>query len=575
MAKNVCIAVGINRYQFFQPLSYAEADAQGLQTFLVEEAGVASDRCFLLTDTAFSVSDRSSYPTRDNIIAGWEFCQANLLQAGDTLWFFFSGYGVSTGGEDYLMPIDGNPDDIANTGISVRSLLQELKQQNDVNVLVLLDMNRSQAIQSGAIVGQITAELSRQLEIATILSCQPDQFSHEAAALAHGLFTAALLEALRYDPSMTLASLEQYLRDRLSELSEHHWQPLQTPLVVIPSTQAHRPLIVPTKVRQPERSLIPYALLAGGKANSSAIASHKLMLEPVVASVGIASTALTTNAEAKSEPVVLFAPSTEKMTDNSNTTPWWLQLLFWGAGTAIVVGTILAVFLKVFNPQQALQTPIRQETASPAPQASAPRLQANLAVLEKARSMIQPNQASDFSRAIQEARKIQPGEPLYGDAQAAIDRWSEVILDLAEARANQGNFQAAMAAARLIPQDRAAFAKSQQAMARWKEKAAQQRANRIILEAARGLIRETEASSYNRAITAAGKILPNQLGAADAKKAIAEWSRRIYLIAQSRAARGDLKNAIETAKLVPENTPSHQAARAAISKWQQKLVTKN
>jgi uncharacterized caspase-like protein len=34
--------------------------------------------------------------------------------------------------------------------------------------------------------------------IALVLSSQLDQFSHEAAALGNGLFTAALLEALRY-----------------------------------------------------------------------------------------------------------------------------------------------------------------------------------------------------------------------------------------------------------------------------------------------------------------------------------------------------------------------------------------
>ncbi|NJK48988.1 hypothetical protein HC931_13125 [Candidatus Gracilibacteria bacterium] len=115
-----CIAIGIDRYHFLAPLRYAVADAQVFARFLVEEAKTSFRQSLLLTDTSPYLNKLSTYPNRENLLA-W-------LEKGDTrssspLWFFFSGYGMNYRGEDFLLPIDGNPNDIENTGISLRSFL--------------------------------------------------------------------------------------------------------------------------------------------------------------------------------------------------------------------------------------------------------------------------------------------------------------------------------------------------------------------------------------------------------------------------------------------------------------------
>ncbi|NJQ97282.1 MAG: hypothetical protein HC784_05550 [Hydrococcus sp. CSU_1_8] len=121
-----CIAIGIDRYHFLAPLRYAVADAQVFARFLVEEAKTSFRQSLLLTDTSPYLNKLSTYPNRENLLA-W-------LEKGDTrssspLWFFFSGYGMNYRGEDFLLPIDGNPNDIENTGISLRSLFESLQQQ--------------------------------------------------------------------------------------------------------------------------------------------------------------------------------------------------------------------------------------------------------------------------------------------------------------------------------------------------------------------------------------------------------------------------------------------------------------
>ena len=593
MANHACIAIGINRYEFFQPLHYAEADAQVVREFLVESAGWVADRCLLLSDTSTPMEQKLTYPTRENIM-GWllEWCQDNL-QPGDFLWLFFSGYGVSTGSEDYLMPIDGNPADIANTGISVRSLLHFVKQQVGQNALLLLDINRSQGVQAGARVGDQTLAVARELGIPTFLSCQGEQFSYEATTLRQGLFTVALLEALRYDPAITLESLDQYLRDRTPELSRHHLRPIQTPVSVY-NSELSKMLILPQSdtagdltADNKEIHILTTAYVINTDAVNTGDTDQLTPTQVVIPENVISLAATTPSAQPEVGALVPYANKEPQLETHI---PWWQQLLLWGTGTTLVIGMIAGVILRVFHDQQIAQTAgttpnsasvagvsetssnpkITKIDANTTNKASAKRLQANKAILAKAKRLIKSNQASSFSNAIAQAQKVVPGDPLYEQATANTNLWSRKILDLASARAQQGNYAGAIAAAQLLEPNLPVYAESQSAIASWQILAQQQRTNKIILQAAKKLIVPGQASSYNRAITAAAQIPPNQPVYLQAQKSIKQWSQQIYLIAQSRALEGELQSAIATATLVPQNTPVYSKAQKAIAKWRQR-----
>ena len=236
------IAVGINQYQQFQPLIYAARDAQALHNCLTNEVGFAAAHTVLLTDDTAPHSLTPDRHTIQSTVA--QVCQQ--VQPGDVLWFFFSGYGVQYQGRDYLMPMDGDPLQVGTTGIAVESLFSILQSARTDNVLVLLDINRSQGIMAGMGVGAETARLAQDYGMATILSCPAEQFSHETLALRLGLFTTAVLEGLRTQRCVTTEHLGQFLRDRLPELTEHHWRPRQDPVVIIPDSKRFQ-LIVPGK----------------------------------------------------------------------------------------------------------------------------------------------------------------------------------------------------------------------------------------------------------------------------------------------------------------------------------------
>ncbi|PZV14404.1 MAG: hypothetical protein DCF22_09045 [Leptolyngbya sp.] len=242
--KQWAVLIGLDAYQSLQPLNCAQQDVQALHRFLVSEAGFSLNQCLLFTESSPFLAGRSTYPNRENLCNWIEFLAQNYFQPDDQVWIFLNGYGVCHRGQDYFMPINGNPAAIEATCIAIAPLLSRLKSAlPNGQPLLLLDISRSQGMISNETVGIQTAQVAHQLGIPTILSCQPGQFSREISSLGHGLFTASLLEGLRYHQGATLATLSHYLSDRLPELSEHYWQPIQHPVTICPPHLVHQPLL--------------------------------------------------------------------------------------------------------------------------------------------------------------------------------------------------------------------------------------------------------------------------------------------------------------------------------------------
>jgi len=591
MGKTFIIATGINQYQVFQPLNYAQHDAQAVWDFGVYQAGLSPGQCVLLTDTSGPIEGQSTYPNRETI-EGWldHICGKGGLgglsvTAADQLWWFFSGYGVSYETHDYLMPIEGDPSDVEGTGISMGSLFTRLKQMPTSNILVMLDINRASSIQSGSLLGSQTSQLAREMEIPTLLSCQLGQFCQETSDLRHGLFTAALLEGLRSGQCNTLVRLEEYLGRRLQELSDYHMRPCQQPLMVVTP---------PEKVNQ--------AILPLDSPATTAPSESTAIRQPAISK--------TSNEGTRPIPE---EPELQEMQNED--AQFWRQLILTSAGLAIIL--IAGVFfrnkdllistpdgdgvsespqqiespsevpLQVVEPPaesakppekpaeppafQPIESPI--DPPKPAPTAVKPAAteQENRDLLGKARAALGLNQASKYISAIDMARSIKPGEPLYAEARQDIEFWSRAILDIAVGRSKMGKFNDAIAAAKLVPADSDSYQSAADAIALWTVQAQQQRTNQVVLNRAKELIVASQASSYNQAIDLARSIPQGQPNYFAAQKLINQWSNDILAIARSQADKNSLKSAIAAASLVPEDTKAYEQAKEAIATWQERL----
>ncbi|MDX2216190.1 MAG: caspase family protein [Oculatellaceae cyanobacterium bins.114] len=612
------IAIGINQYRCFQPLMYAQRDAQALWSYWASEGHFPPEQCLLLTDASVTIDQSTHEPDRDTIENTIDFvCQQ--LQPDDVFWCFFSGYGVRFQGRDYLMPIDGDPRQVPITGIPIESLFATLRTAPSKNIVLVLDINRSQGVLDGEGVGHEAIALANQFGIPLLLSCPPHQFSHETLALRQGLFTAALLEGLRFQGCATMGQLAHYVSDRLPELSEHHCRPRQDSVAIVPAAKQHL-LLVPeqalvmagvaysanpsptqTQGGVPREGVLDYKTYPNGSGGGTA----PILNTPYPNGNGLGNG----NSNPSGAPVTLD-PVAETSPSDETDTLFWKRWRPWVIGAIALL--ILAVLLQnrntlsndplpepsptssvvpspsattsdttnpalpngsnltaqTFNPPGTPSDPVaptenpdsNQIDASPQPDpmtaegvAPAPEgvtippdpvatiaptqntalQQTNQALLLQARaSLSRPralsatNQASDFSTAIQIASRIKPGEPFYPEAQQDIDRWSQIILELAKSRASQPNQGSALIAAQ----------------------------------------------NYSAAIRAAGLVPASRTQLhATAQQYMAQWSQGMMNLANARAREGRLDVAIRTAQLVPNNAPSYTAATQAIAEWRAQL----
>jgi uncharacterized caspase-like protein/type II secretory pathway pseudopilin PulG len=244
MAKNWAIAIGINQYEFLQPLNYAKRDAQLIQEFLHTEAGF--DRIFFFSDDSPDVGGKSTRPYRANLLRVLrELFNNPFMEAGDNFWFFFSGHGMRYADRDYLMPSDGDPGDIENTAIPIHYVTERLRRCGADNVVLILDACRSIGTRAGEGMGRQTAKEAQSTGVISIFSCSPQEYSYEIETLQQGAFTHALLEGLGIQGQCaTVERLNQYLNFRVPELVRQHKNARQTPYTIAePVTKSHLILV--------------------------------------------------------------------------------------------------------------------------------------------------------------------------------------------------------------------------------------------------------------------------------------------------------------------------------------------
>ncbi|MDB9523557.1 caspase family protein [Dolichospermum circinale CS-1225] len=597
------IAIGINQYQLFQPLGCAQADAEAIKDYLVTQAGFPSENCLLMTNTSPPIGDKSSYPTQENILSLLQELAATFWQPEDYLWLFFSGYGVNYKEQDYLMPVGGDPEQVAQTGIEVRSLMQSL-ELTGIKVLFIFDINRAFGTQADAPVGQEIIELAAQLQMGAIISCQPEEFSHESTELGHGFFTAALLEALGSGKGYDLSDLASYLGDLTPKLCQYHWRPVQNPITVIP---AQKPAILPILTLDENSAAIifPEASFAVTRTAPPLENSDSIDQAGWTENASVATTLNKIPTESVSESIVenhhtlatapishgevrFIAPITTAKDKASSRSEMalWQEFIIWGGGNMVIVALIATFLLRnhenfrlenlskiVFNnttsaTQLPQLSPTTQNRSTAQISVDRDSKKRNQAILELKKMSLVPTQPGDLVTAIAKAGKIKANTPIYAKAQENIQVWCQMILELAQAQAEQRKYENAIATAQLITKKEPLYSQAETVIKKWQIEAKQYVSNKTLLDAATALIIPEQASSYNRAIVVAKKIQRGQPGFEIAQTSINQWSEKILDLAKIRANQGDFQGAISTAILVPTGAIAYEDAQDAIQKWQ-------
>jgi hypothetical protein len=585
MAHHWPVIVGINQYQSLQPLLFAQFDAVELKDFLINEAGLPPEQCSLLTDIAPMVYQGAAFPTREVILQRLQqSCQR--ASENDTVWFFFSGYGMHWQGKDYLLPIDADPTKLEQTAIPIESIFALLQQSSARQRLLMLDMNRSQSALPNQRLGVTTMEMAKQLEISLLLSCRPNQFSQETLAVRHGLFTEAILEGLRFHGCLTLSQLATYLNDRLPELCQHHFRPEQNPVSVIPTQQQFLMLVPPQAVGR--MSAPPPAVDASGYGNLGAsygdlgsmagsistapveVPAESNGMVPSEREVSPGRGAITPGAPvslSEPEPELTSAPLTDSKVETEAepaevaevTGTGWQRWLLVGAGM-LLLGVLLrnqSTFLGTRQPE-AEQPSTVESVEDPAASAEA----------------TPPMEAEAGTEPAPSGQETNPtGEPLFPVPGESLN--PQTAFEQARTAVEQRRFGEALNWLSQIPEGQRPegyVALQEQAQAGY---AAAERGGEAVLKSARRIIEPISASLFNDAIEEARQVPVGDEFYDQAQADIARWSRVILDLAQGRAANGGFDDAIAAAALVPEDQGDIYAqAQAEIQNWQQQKINR-
>jgi hypothetical protein len=209
---NFAVVVGIEKYSDLPDASYAERDAVSMRDHLVA-MGFPMRNIMLLT---------GQRATRSGISKNLETWLPNNVKEDSSVFFYYSGHGAPEplSGEAYLVPFDGDPGYLAETGYPLSRLYRKLGELKIRRVVTVLDscfsgVGGRSVLAKGARPLVMTAQ-SRPLppNVIALTATQGAQISTSSDARKHGLLTYYYLKALN-EGIMDIEEIYGYLKPKV------------------------------------------------------------------------------------------------------------------------------------------------------------------------------------------------------------------------------------------------------------------------------------------------------------------------------------------------------------------------
>ena len=214
------VIVGIETYPDLPAATYAERDAAAYRKFVVA-LGVPERNIMALSGA------RATKTGLEKALEAW---LPNNVSEKSKVYFYYSGHGapdIKTG-DAYLVPADGDPQYLTQTGYPLKRLYAKLGELKAKSVLVALDSCFSGA-GGRSVLAKGTRPLVSKVDTGsapskvTVLSASAgDQVSGSDDKAGYGLFTLNLLQGLNgaardEQGKITVKSLYAYLKPRVQD----------------------------------------------------------------------------------------------------------------------------------------------------------------------------------------------------------------------------------------------------------------------------------------------------------------------------------------------------------------------
>jgi hypothetical protein len=249
------VVIGIAAYRDTLPrANFADHDAQMMGQYLIKVMGYKEENVVVLLNERAAKSDIEKYVER------W---LPNRAESGSSVFIYYSGHGAPNPktGQAYLVPWDGDPTFLEQTGYSVNRMYERLGSLPAEEVVVVLDSCFSGAggrsvIANGMRPVGLSVENSILASGKTVVlaASAGDQVANGYEQRGHGLLTYFFLKGLQGDAdqnkdgTLELAEVYTYLKPQVERVARREFNNEQTPQLL------GNPEILKKGVRLIERS---------------------------------------------------------------------------------------------------------------------------------------------------------------------------------------------------------------------------------------------------------------------------------------------------------------------------------
>ncbi|MDE2140908.1 MAG: caspase family protein [Elusimicrobia bacterium] len=239
---DVAVVIGIEKYRDIgAPSTYSAGDATLVKAYL-KSLG------FRETNIRLMINDRA---TRTDFIKNIEKWLPDNVKPDGKVFFYYSGHGSpdlsdAAHPRAYLLPYDGDPNDLGNTGYSIERLYDHLDKLKAQEVIVVLD-----SCFSGQGGRSVLAQGARPMvnnivpvgviggNMAVLTATQPNQISTSSPDKQHGIMTYYFLKAI-HDGTSNIVSIYKKIKPAVED-DAHALGVTQSPSLMLGKSDGQQP----------------------------------------------------------------------------------------------------------------------------------------------------------------------------------------------------------------------------------------------------------------------------------------------------------------------------------------------
>lgn len=238
------IVVGIEEYREKLPsVDFATSDARLVTKYLTQVMGYPEENVVTLLNERAAKSDFEKY---------FEKWLPNNVEKDGTVLIYYSGHGSPNpkSGDAYMVPFDGDPTFIHETGFSLKRLYRNLEKLPVKEVIVMLDSCFSGAggrsvLAKGArpLVVKLKNDLGMNRKTVVLSASLGNQISSTYDKKGHGLFTYFMLKGLKgeadgnSDGKVEITELFDYIKPNITRIARKLYNNEQSPQMIAPRGQ--------------------------------------------------------------------------------------------------------------------------------------------------------------------------------------------------------------------------------------------------------------------------------------------------------------------------------------------------